>query len=53
VPQQWNVETDVVVAGFKAAGFAASVSPRSRSQGLGVELQEADYKIDWNKVMRR
>jgi succinate dehydrogenase/fumarate reductase flavoprotein subunit len=26
VPQQWNVETDVVVAGFGAAGFAVSVT---------------------------
>src|SRR5262249_52643916 len=25
-PREWDVETDVVVAGFGAAGFAASVS---------------------------
>ena len=26
VPHQWDIETDVVVAGFGAAGFAASVT---------------------------
>ena len=25
-PSQWDIETDVVVAGFGAAGFAASVT---------------------------
>ena len=45
VPHEWDVAADVVVVGFGAAGFAASVTAHDLGAEQVVEPLEAEHQV--------